>query len=152
VKSLTEKEPMYPDKDDMPSFFGTVTDTRIRASAPAGGTTSTGPATLSDLLPEHLPSQRLASPLDPSQCCGIYVRRSNKDAAGSGRDNRSMAEQEEEIRELAARRGLVVVRVFAEREGTGASKKSRKKRPAWDAALRQLADGNDFHTGRVWPG
>lgn len=53
----------------------------------------------------------------------------------SARNGRSMAEQESDSRDLAARQGLTVVAVFREREGTGASVRSRKPRPAWDLPL-----------------
>lgn len=80
---------------------------------------------------------------DPRTACALYVRRSS--AAGNG-SNQSLAEQEAETRGLAARLGLDVVHVYAEREGTGASTRSRKRRPAWDAALVDLTAGDRFRT------
>ena len=80
----------------------------------------------------------------------IYVRRSHKDAEGSHRNGRSMTEQEKECRDLAFREGLTVVEVFREREGTGASTRSRKARPAWEAALAALREGEEFRTLIVW--
>lgn len=78
----------------------------------------------------------------PEESCALYVRRSSA-AAGT---NQKLKEQEAEARALAERKGLHVVAVFAEREGTGASARSRKKRPQWEAALAALDEGERFHT------
>jgi DNA invertase Pin-like site-specific DNA recombinase len=85
-----------------------------------------------------------------SASAAIYVRRSAADAAGSERSGRSLAQQEAEARDLAHRLGLEVVAVYAEREGTGASARSRKARPQWLAALRDLDEGTTFRTLIVW--
>ncbi|MCA5891978.1 recombinase family protein [Isoptericola sp. NEAU-Y5] len=78
----------------------------------------------------------------PGRCCALYVRRSS--AAKTG--NRTLAEQEAEARALATRESLHVVEVYAEREGTGASARSGKKRPQWEAALAALDKGDRFRT------
>ena len=91
-----------------------------------------------------------APDVDPTQAAAIYVRRSHKDAEDSPHHNRSLSEQEDECRDLAARAGLAVVRIYPEREGTGASRRSRKARPQWDQALADLDDGCDFRTLIVW--
>lgn len=90
------------------------------------------------------------SRLAPTRAAAIYVRRSHKDAEQSARTGRSLDEQEAECRALAAREGLEVVHVFAEREGTGASRRSLKARPQWEAALRELDTGAEFRTLIVW--
>ncbi|MEU9740933.1 recombinase family protein [Micromonospora chersina] len=107
------------------------------------------------LDPVHLDPerQRSCSPrelLDPSRCCALYLRRSHKNAEGDARNGRSLAEQEAEERDLAARLGLVVVAVFIEREGTGASRYSLKARPEWMKALAELRVGDQFRTLLVW--
>lgn len=80
---------------------------------------------------------------DPSCSCAIYVRRSARNDIGM---NRSVAEQELEARAFAEELGKRVVRVYVEREGVGASVRSRAPRPAWDAALADLSEGLAFHT------
>lgn len=87
-----------------------------------------------------------------SKHAAIYVRRSHAEAKNDPRSiaGRSLAEQEIECRELAKRLGLDVVEVFAEREGVGASRHSRKRRPEWERALAALDDGSSFHTLVVW--
>ncbi len=40
--------------------------------------------------------------------------------------------------------------MYSEKEGTGASRRSRKPRPAWTAALADLDDGSKFQTLIVW--
>jgi DNA invertase Pin-like site-specific DNA recombinase len=89
-------------------------------------------------------------PASPDAAAAIYVRRSHKNAKDTHRLGRSMREQEADCRALAARVGLTVVRVYAEREGTGASRYSRKARPVWEEALRDLDGGEDFRTLLVW--
>lgn len=86
----------------------------------------------------------------PTRQAAIYVRRSHKDAEGSERNGRSLSEQEAECRELAVRTGLDVVRIYSEREGTGASARSRKRRPMWEAALADLHEGTEYRTLIVW--
>lgn len=76
----------------------------------------------------------------------LYLRRSRKDLG----TNRSLAEQEAECRTLAVSRGLDVVEVYREREGTGASARSRQPRPEWDRALADLDAGDRFRTVIVW--
>ncbi|QCU77254.1 recombinase family protein [Citricoccus sp. SGAir0253] len=83
----------------------------------------------------------------PDRCAAIYVRRSSRKDLGL---NRSLMEQEADCRALAERFGLDVVRLYSEREGTGASNRSRKARPQWEAALADLDKGGDFHTLIVW--
>lgn len=87
---------------------------------------------------------------EPGSTAALYVRRSHRDAAGSDRNGRSLAEQEVECRDLAARLGLGVVEIYSEREGTGASARSRKARPEWARALADLEDGSRFRTLIVW--
>ncbi|MCW3813706.1 recombinase family protein [Micromonospora sp. DR5-3] len=87
---------------------------------------------------------------DPSRCCALYLRRSHRNAEGDARNGRSLAEQEAELRELAARLGLVVLYVFVEREGTGASRFSMKARPEWTKALESLRVGDRFRTLLAW--
>ncbi len=82
----------------------------------------------------------------PEQSAAVYVRRSS----GKVGTNRTLAEQENEARLLAAREGLEVVAVYREREGTGASARSGKARPQWEAALADLDAGDRFHTVIVW--
>ncbi|MEV6366220.1 recombinase family protein [Micromonospora musae] len=89
-------------------------------------------------------------PLDPSRCAALYLRRSHKHADGDARNGRSLAEQETELRDLAARLGLAVVEVYVEREGTGASRYSLKARPKWTKALDDLRVGDRFRTALVW--
>ncbi|GII22169.1 recombinase family protein [Planosporangium mesophilum] len=89
-------------------------------------------------------------PLDPSRCCALYRRRSHKNAEGDARNGRSLAEQETELRDLAARLGLVVVADYVEREGTGASRYSLKARPEWQRTLADLRAGDRFRTVLVW--
>jgi DNA invertase Pin-like site-specific DNA recombinase len=79
----------------------------------------------------------------PDKACALYVRRSSNGGNGS---NRSLAEQEAEVRALATREGLTIVHVYAEKEGTGASRFSRKRRPQWDAALADLEAGDRFRS------
>lgn len=79
----------------------------------------------------------------PENACAIYVRRSS---AGGRGTNRSLDEQEVEVRALAAAKGLPVVEVYSEKEGTGASRFTRKRRPAWEAALADLDTGDRFRT------
>lgn len=79
----------------------------------------------------------------PEEACAIYVRRSS---AGGNGANKSLAEQEVEVRALAAAKGLPVVHVYAEKEGTGASRFSRKSRPEWASALAELEAGDRFRT------
>lgn len=86
----------------------------------------------------------------PDAAAAIYVRRSHKNSKDTHRLGRSMREQEADCRALAARVGLEVVRVYAEREGTGASRHSRKARPVWEEALRDLDGGEEFRTLIVW--
>jgi DNA invertase Pin-like site-specific DNA recombinase len=85
-----------------------------------------------------------------SKAAAVYVRRSHADAKIDNRSGRSLAEQEADCRDLAARLGLDVVEVFSEREGTGASRHSRKARPQWEAALAALDTGDTFQTLVVW--
>lgn len=80
----------------------------------------------------------------------IYVRRSHKDREGDAREGRSLREQEDDCRALARRTGLEVVEVYAEREGTGASRHSRKPRLVWEKALADLDTGDRFRTLIVW--
>ncbi|WP_433530750.1 recombinase family protein [Micromonospora sp. CA-263727] len=87
---------------------------------------------------------------DPSRCCALYLRRSHRNAEGDARNGRSLAEQEAELRELASRLGLVVLYVFVEREGTGASRFSLKARPEWNKALEWLRVGDRFRTLLAW--
>ncbi|MFE9956173.1 recombinase family protein [Micromonospora sp. NPDC005299] len=87
---------------------------------------------------------------DPSRCCALYRRRSHKNADGDARNGRSLAEQESELRDLAARLGLVVVADYVEREGTGASRFSIKARPQWQKALDDLRAGDRFRTVLAW--
>lgn len=87
------------------------------------------------------------SAVSPDACAAIYLRRSSSRDQGA---NRSLREQEEECRSLAARLGLEVVEVFEEREGTGASARSRRRRPQWERALAELDDGSRFRTVIVW--
>jgi len=92
---------------------------------------------------------------NPKNAAAIYVRRSHKDAAGSDEDQRrggkSLAQQEKECRALAKREGLTVVEVYAEREGTGASRYSKAKtRPEYERALADLDRGDRFRTLIVW--
>lgn len=87
---------------------------------------------------------------DPARCCALYLRRSHKDAEGSARNGRSLAEQETELRALAARLGLLVVEFYVEREGTGASRYSLKARPVWMRAIDDLRVGDRFRTVLVW--
>jgi len=47
---------------------------------------------------------------------------------------------------LAAAKGLTIAHVYAEKEGTGASRFSRKRRPEWEAALADLEAGDRFRT------
>ncbi|QJW38101.1 recombinase family protein [Cellulosimicrobium protaetiae] len=82
----------------------------------------------------------------PESAAAIYVRRSS----GKVGANRTLDEQESEARALAEREGLEVVRVFREREGTGASARSGKARPQWEAALAELDRGASFRTVIVW--
>ncbi|MGW4502411.1 recombinase family protein [Micromonospora sp. NPDC004336] len=89
-------------------------------------------------------------PLDPSRCAALYRRRSHKNAEGDNRNGRSLAEQEVELRDLAARLGLVVVADYVEREGTGASRYSLNARPEWVRALADLRAGDTFRTVLVW--
>ncbi|WP_346537387.1 recombinase family protein [Micromonospora sp. DPT] len=89
-------------------------------------------------------------PPDPSRCCALYLRRSHKNADGDARNGRSLAEQEAEERDLAARLGLHVVEVYVEREGTGASRYSTKARPEWMRGLADLRAGDRFRTLLVW--
>ncbi|GAB3853749.1 hypothetical protein GCM10029963_45530 [Micromonospora andamanensis] len=91
-----------------------------------------------------------ADPLDPPRCCALYLRRSHRNAEGDARNGRSLAEQETELRDLAARLGLIVVYVFIEREGTGASRFSLKARPEWKKALEWLRVGDLFRTLLTW--
>lgn len=86
----------------------------------------------------------------PDAAAAIYVRRSHKNSKDTHRLGRSMREQEADCRALASRVGLRVVRVYAEREGTGASRHSRKARPVWEEALRDLDGGEEFRTLIVW--
>ncbi|GAA2843745.1 hypothetical protein Acy02nite_68240 [Actinoplanes cyaneus] len=88
--------------------------------------------------------------LDPSRCCALYLRRSHKFAEGDPRNGRSLAEQEKDERDLAARLGLFVVWVYTEKEGTSASRFSNKDRPEWLRALADLRVGDKFHTLLVW--
>lgn len=81
--------------------------------------------------------------IERDSACAIYVRLSS---AGGNGSNRSLAEQEVEVRALAATRGLPVVQVYAEKEGTGASRYSRKRRPVWESALADLEAGDRFRT------
>ncbi|MEV4540268.1 recombinase family protein [Micromonospora echinaurantiaca] len=89
-------------------------------------------------------------PLDPSRCAALYLRRSHKNTEGDARNGRSLAEQETELRDLAARLGVAVVEVYVEREGTGASRYSLKARPKWKRALDDLRVGDRFRTVLVW--
>lgn len=98
----------------------------------AGPMTATAPA-------------RTTTPPDAS--AAIYVRRSSRTDLGK---NQSLNEQERECRALAAHLGLDVVEVYAEREGTGASRRSGKARPEWARALADLDAGDRFHTVIVW--
>ncbi|MFC8598387.1 recombinase family protein [Isoptericola sp. NPDC057191] len=82
----------------------------------------------------------------PEQAAAIYVRRSS----GKIGTNRTLDEQEREARALAEREGLDVVEVYREREGTGASARSGKRRPQWEAALAELGAGERFRTIIVW--
>lgn len=82
----------------------------------------------------------------PETSAAIYVRRSSAAGRGTDREGRSLGEQEAEARALAERHGLSVVEVYAEREGTGASARSRKARPEWDRALADLETGDRFRT------
>ncbi|MCZ7421646.1 MULTISPECIES: recombinase family protein [unclassified Micromonospora] len=91
-----------------------------------------------------------ADQLDPPRCCALYLRRSHRNAEGDARNGRSLAEQETELRDLAARLGLIVVYVFIEREGTGASRFSLKARPEWKKALEWLRVGDLFRTLLTW--
>ncbi|WP_329105465.1 recombinase family protein [Micromonospora sp. NBC_01699] len=88
--------------------------------------------------------------LDPSLCVALYLRRSHRNAEGDLRNGRSLKEQESELRDLCARLGLVVVAVYVEREGTGASRHSHKARPEWEKALDHLHIGATFRTVGVW--
>ncbi|MFC7877312.1 recombinase family protein [Isoptericola sp. NPDC057391] len=83
---------------------------------------------------------------DPERAAAIYVRRSS----GKAGTNRTLDEQEREARALAEREGLDVVEVYREREGTGASARSGKRRPRWEAALAALDEGDRFRTIIVW--
>lgn len=83
----------------------------------------------------------------PERSAAIYVRRSSRKDLGL---NRSLMEQEAECRDLAERYGLDVVRLYSEREGTGASSRSRKARPQWEAALAALDKGEEYQTLVVW--
>lgn len=83
----------------------------------------------------------------PDAAASIYVRRSSRKDLGQ---NQSLREQEKECRALAGRLGLDVVDVYAEREGTGASRRSGKARPEWTRALADLDKGDRFHTLIVW--
>ncbi|PWU44488.1 hypothetical protein DLJ46_25710 [Micromonospora globispora] len=87
---------------------------------------------------------------DPTRCAALYLRRSHKNADGDARNGRSLAEQESELRDLAARLGLFVTEVYVEREGTGASRYSLKARPQWMRALAELRAGDHFRTLLVW--
>ncbi|WP_353707239.1 recombinase family protein [Cellulosimicrobium sp. ES-005] len=82
----------------------------------------------------------------PSSAAAIYVRRSS----GRAGTNKTLSEQEQEARKFAASQGLEVVEVYREREGTGASARSGKARPQWEAALAALDEGSRFHTVIVW--
>src|SRR5690606_2052135 len=82
-----------------------------------------------------------------SSAAALYLRRSSRKDLG---ENRSLREQEAECRALADRLGLEVVDVYEEREGTGASARSRKRRPEWERALAALDDGARFQTLIVW--
>lgn len=92
------------------------------------------------------------------RAAAIYLRRSSrKDSASTDKgaahpqgSNRSLYEQEAECRALAERVGLNVVEVYREREGTGASARSRKARPEWARALADLDRGDRFETVIVW--
>lgn len=86
----------------------------------------------------------------PNASAAIYVRRSHKNSKDTARLGRSMREQEADCRTLSARVGLEVVRVYAEREGTGASRFGTKARPVWEEALRDLDGGEEFRTLIVW--
>lgn len=82
-----------------------------------------------------------------ARAAAIYLRRSSSKDEGT---NRSLVEQESECRALAARLGLDVVEVYREREGTGASTRSRKARPEWVRALADLDEGARFETVIIW--
>lgn len=86
-------------------------------------------------------------PAAASRSAALYLRRSSRKDLG---ENRSLREQETECRALAARLGLNVVEIYEEREGTGASTRSRKRRPQWERALADLDDGARFRTVIVW--
>lgn len=87
----------------------------------------------------------------PDAACALYLRRSSaKGSEAAGGSNRSLSEQEAECRRFAADRGLAVVEVYREREGTGASARSRKARPEWTRALEDLDRGDRFETVVVW--
>lgn len=88
-------------------------------------------------------TKKTPAPVTPDASASIYVRRSSRKDLGK---NHSLKEQEAECRALAARFGLDVVELFAEREGTGASNRSGKARPEWDRALDELDKGDRFHT------
>lgn len=79
----------------------------------------------------------------PANAAAVYLRRS---ADNCREANRSLREQRDETLAFAAREGFAVVRVFEEQEGVGASPRSRRKRPAWDAALESLLEGDAFRT------
>lgn len=98
-------------------------------------------------MPKATPNvtRRVKAPDRPEDCAALYLRRSKKSSANDYR-NRSLAEQEGEGRAWAGDEGLSVVKVFAEEEGTGASRHSRKKRPEWDNALTELREGSEFRT------
>ncbi|QDB79532.1 recombinase family protein [Georgenia wutianyii] len=83
----------------------------------------------------------------PETSAALYLRRSSRKDLGA---NRSLREQETECRALAARLGLDVVEVYEEQEGTGASMRSRKRRPKWEQALADLDAGDRFRTVIVW--
>ncbi|ARU51774.1 hypothetical protein CBR64_10030 [Cellulosimicrobium cellulans] len=82
----------------------------------------------------------------PDTAAAIYVRRSSG-AAGA---NKTLSEQEREARKFAETRGLEIVEIYREREGTGASARSGKARPQWEAALTELDRGDRFRTVIVW--
>ena len=78
--------------------------------------------------------------------CAIYVRKSTIDQRQSG--GRSISGQIKDCQGIAESNGMTVVKVFEEDEGTSASRYSKKKRPAWEAALNEI--GTKYKNLIVW--
>lgn len=87
---------------------------------------------------------------NPRDAAAIYVRRSSKDSGESDRNGRSLREQEAECRRHAETLGLRVVSVYAEPEGTSASRYGTRPRREWERALDDLDDGREFQTLIAW--